>query len=157
MVPPGSAAPSAQTRPQSPRPESEPPPRLRSIIAEGPKPVIVNHEAHGQPSRAPQFNHWRPHRSLGQRGPCDSSALRPRSPEACGRIVAEPILGALHYIYKSRQHEGRYFCAPEATLQINARCFASVATQSPFLKVHRGGIDDRRVIFRGALLAPIDR
>jgi putative transposase len=46
------------------------------------------------------FNHWRPHRSLGQRAPCDSSARRPRSPEACGRIVAEPILGALHHIYK---------------------------------------------------------
>jgi transposase InsO family protein len=46
------------------------------------------------------FNHWRPHRSLGQRAPCDSPALRPRSPEACGRIVAQPILGVLHHIYK---------------------------------------------------------
>ena len=40
---------------------------------------------------------------------------------------------------------------------VSARCFAPVATRSPFLRVHRGGIDDRRAIFRAALPAPIDR
>ena len=40
---------------------------------------------------------------------------------------------------------------------VTARCFASVATQWPFSGVRRGGLDDRRVILRGALLVPIDR
>jgi hypothetical protein len=38
---------------------------------------------------------------------------------------------------------------------VPARCFAFVATQWPFLRVHRGRIAGRRVIFPGALLAPI--
>jgi hypothetical protein len=65
--------------------------------------LFVFNEAHLRPLMSAYvryFNRWRPHRSLGQRAPCDSSARRPRSPEARGRIVAEPVLGALHHICK---------------------------------------------------------
>ena len=44
------------------------------------------------------FNHWRPHRSLGQRAPCDSKALRSRG--AGGKIIAENVLGGLHHVYR---------------------------------------------------------
>jgi transposase InsO family protein len=42
------------------------------------------------------FNHWRPHRSLRQRAPCDSTVLRSR---AHGKIIAANILGGLHHVY----------------------------------------------------------
>ncbi len=44
------------------------------------------------------YNRWRPHRSLGQRAPCSSRAQRIR--RSRGRIVAEPILGGLHHVYR---------------------------------------------------------
>lgn len=43
------------------------------------------------------YNDWRPHRSRGQRAP------RPKeraSPQCSNRIVAEPILGGLHHVYR---------------------------------------------------------
>src|SRR5215467_10833920 len=42
------------------------------------------------------FNHWRPHRSLRQRAPCDSTVLRSRAPN--GKIIAANILGGLHHV-----------------------------------------------------------
>jgi hypothetical protein len=46
------------------------------------------------------FNYWRPHRSLGQRAPCESAVLQFRPREANCKITAEPVLGELHHIYK---------------------------------------------------------
>jgi putative transposase len=44
------------------------------------------------------FNHWRPHRSIGQRAPC---APNPRSPgRQSGEVVALPVLGGLHHVYQ---------------------------------------------------------
>jgi hypothetical protein len=43
------------------------------------------------------FNHWRPHRSLRQRTPCDSTVLRSRASN--GKIIAANILGGLHHVY----------------------------------------------------------
>jgi len=44
------------------------------------------------------YNRWRPHRSLGQKAPC---RLRNRRPRLLGsRIVAKPVLGGLHHIYR---------------------------------------------------------
>jgi transposase InsO family protein len=44
------------------------------------------------------FNHWRPHRSLGQRAPRDSAVLPSRATSS--EIIAESILGGLHHLYK---------------------------------------------------------
>jgi hypothetical protein len=46
------------------------------------------------------YNHWRPHRSLCQRAPYDSGVPHFRSRETGGKIVAEPVLGGLHHIYR---------------------------------------------------------
>ena len=44
------------------------------------------------------FNHWRPHRSIGQRAPC---APLPRAPgRQSGKVVSVPILGGLHHVYR---------------------------------------------------------
>jgi hypothetical protein len=46
------------------------------------------------------YNHWRPHRSLCQRASYDSEVLHFRSRETSGKIIAEPVLGGLHHIYR---------------------------------------------------------
>jgi hypothetical protein len=46
------------------------------------------------------FNYWHPHRSLGQRAPCESGVLQFRPREANCKITAEPVLGQLHHIYR---------------------------------------------------------
>ena len=44
------------------------------------------------------FNHWRPHRSIGQRAPC---AQTTRVPRCEGRkVIAKPVLGGLHHVYQ---------------------------------------------------------
>ena len=44
------------------------------------------------------FNHWRPHRSMGQRAPCAPP------PTVLGNIggnlIAKPVLDGLHHIYQ---------------------------------------------------------
>ena len=69
-----------------------------------------------------------------------------------GEAGAKINLAGISQVFYSRTREG-------LTSQgaVSARCFAPVATQWPFLRVRREGIDDRRVILRGALLVPIDR
>ncbi len=47
---------------------------------------------------AAYYNRWRPHRSLGQKAP--NSAGREPVRGSSGRIVAEPILGGLHHVYR---------------------------------------------------------
>jgi putative transposase len=44
------------------------------------------------------FNHWRPHRSIGQRAPCALSPTVQRNEG--GNIIAKPVLGGLHHIYQ---------------------------------------------------------
>ena len=44
------------------------------------------------------YNLWRPHRSLGQRAPCGATMSPPR--KTCRNVIAEPVLGGLHHIYK---------------------------------------------------------
>jgi hypothetical protein len=51
-------------------------------------------------SQALLYNHWRPHRSLCQRAPHDSEVLHFRSRETSGKIIAEPVLGGLHHVYR---------------------------------------------------------
>ena len=44
------------------------------------------------------FNHWRPHRSIGQRAPCTQATRVPRCEER--KIIARPVLGGLHHVYQ---------------------------------------------------------
>ena len=46
------------------------------------------------------FNGWRPHRSLGQRAPRDLTIFQIRACEANCKIIAEPVLGGPHHVYK---------------------------------------------------------
>jgi hypothetical protein len=59
-------------------------------------------------SHASYFNHWRLHRSLGQRAPCDSAALRAWG--TSGKIIAEAS-SANCITSISARHNGRHFCA----------------------------------------------
>jgi len=43
------------------------------------------------------FNHWRPHRSIGQRAPC--AIARPTYQDQSGEIIGKPVLGGLHHVY----------------------------------------------------------
>jgi hypothetical protein len=45
------------------------------------------------------YNHWRPHRSLGQAAPCGGAMSLPQ--QACRKIAAAPVLGGLHHIYRT--------------------------------------------------------
>jgi transposase InsO family protein len=44
------------------------------------------------------FNHWRPHRSMGQRAPCAPAITE--CPGKYGKIIAQPVLGGLHHVYQ---------------------------------------------------------
>ncbi len=44
------------------------------------------------------FNHWRPHRSIGQRAPCAPAQSMPRHDGS--KIIAIPVLGGLHHVYQ---------------------------------------------------------
>jgi putative transposase len=46
------------------------------------------------------YNHHRPHRSIGQRAPCASGRAADRPPGIQRSVIAEPILGGLHHIYR---------------------------------------------------------
>jgi hypothetical protein len=54
------------------------------------------------------FNHWRPHRSLGQRAPRDSTVLRSRAPN--GKITQRTSSADCITSIGAR-HDGRHFCA----------------------------------------------
>ena len=45
------------------------------------------------------FNHWRPHRSLGQRAPC-ARVVAPHRRAQAEKIVTIPVLGGLHHVYQ---------------------------------------------------------
>ena len=45
------------------------------------------------------YNQHRPHRSLNQRSPLNAANDPPASP-LNGEIVAEPVLGGLHHVYR---------------------------------------------------------
>jgi hypothetical protein len=51
------------------------------------------------------FNHWRPHRSIGQRGPC--AVPQPAAQEQGGKIIGEPVLADLHQRLSARSMTNR--------------------------------------------------
>ena len=46
------------------------------------------------------YNHHHPHRSTGQRAPCTSGRTADVPPGTRRSVVAEPVLGGLHHIYR---------------------------------------------------------
>ena len=46
------------------------------------------------------FNHWRSHRSIGQRAPCAPRTRASHRSDQAGKIIAIPVLGGLHHVYK---------------------------------------------------------
>jgi transposase InsO family protein len=46
------------------------------------------------------FNHWRPHRSIGQCAPCAPATPAPKRSVQAGKIIAIPVLGGLHHVYQ---------------------------------------------------------
>jgi transposase InsO family protein len=76
---------------------------VKSVRTECLDHILVFNEAHLRRAISAYvvyFNYWRPHRSLGQRAPCESTVrqFRPRGPDR--EIMAEPVLGGLHHIYR---------------------------------------------------------
>jgi hypothetical protein len=45
-------------------------------------------------------NHWRPHRSIGQRAPCPSTTPRSHGKAHDKEIIAKSVLGGLHHVYQ---------------------------------------------------------
>jgi len=75
---------------------------VRSVRSECLDHLFIFNERHLQKVLAEYvgyFNHWRPHRSIGQRAPCAAPAWSHRSAEA-RRITAIPVLGGLHHVYQ---------------------------------------------------------
>jgi Integrase core domain len=76
---------------------------VKSVRTECLDHLLVFSEAHLRRAisrYAAYFNYWRPHRSLGQRSPCESSVHQFRPRGANCKITAEPVLGGLHHIYR---------------------------------------------------------
>ena len=46
------------------------------------------------------FNHWRSHRSIGQRAPCAPRTRASHRSDQAGKIIAIPVLGGLHHVYQ---------------------------------------------------------
>jgi hypothetical protein len=46
------------------------------------------------------FNHWRPHRSIGQRAPCALPAHAPHRSAQARKIIATPVLGGFYHVYQ---------------------------------------------------------
>jgi Integrase core domain len=46
------------------------------------------------------YNHHRPHRSIGERAPCASGRAADRPPRMQRSVIAEPVLGGSHHIYR---------------------------------------------------------
>jgi hypothetical protein len=88
--------------------------------------LLIFNEAHLRRAisrYAAYFNYWRPHRSLGQRAPCESTVhqFRPEGPSARSRpstswVDCITTIGVLH--------DGLYFCTPN--LAVDHECFYPV-------------------------------
>jgi putative transposase len=76
---------------------------VKSVRAECLDHLLIFNEVHLRRAisrYAAYFNYWRPHRSLGQRSPCESTVHQFRPRGANCKITAEAVLGGLHHIYR---------------------------------------------------------
>lgn len=74
---------------------------VRSVRAECLDHLLILNERHLRRVLAEYvayFNHWRPHRSIGQRAPCAGESTEPFRKGS--KVVAEPVLGGLHHVYQ---------------------------------------------------------
>jgi putative transposase len=77
---------------------------VRSVRTECLDHVFIINERHLQKVLAEYvgyFNHWRPHRSIGQRAPCAVVPFPPHRSAQAAKIVAIPVLGGLHHVYQN--------------------------------------------------------
>jgi hypothetical protein len=74
-------------------------PNVWTISLFSTKPICVEFYPLTSPITVVYYNRWRPHRSLGQAVPCGEARPLPR--QACRKIVAEPVLGGLHHVYRA--------------------------------------------------------
>jgi len=78
---------------------------VRSVRTECLDHVLIFNERHLQQVLAEYvgyFNHWRPHRSIGQRAPSAPASSEYQS-NGGGKIIAKPVLGGLHHEYALQQ------------------------------------------------------
>jgi hypothetical protein len=76
---------------------------VRSVRTECLDHVFIFNEGHLQKvlaEYAGYFNHWRPHRSIGQRAPCAPRTRALHRSDQAGKIIAIPVLGGLHHVYQ---------------------------------------------------------
>ena len=76
---------------------------VRSVRTECLDHVFIFNERHLQKVLAEYvgyFNHWRPHRSIGQRAPGASRTRASHRSDQAGKIIAIPVLGGLHHVYQ---------------------------------------------------------
>jgi putative transposase len=76
---------------------------VRSVRSECLDHMFILNESHLQKLLAEYvgyFNHWRPHRSIGQRAPCAPAAPAPHQTAQAGTVIAKPVLGGLHHVYQ---------------------------------------------------------
>jgi putative transposase len=74
---------------------------VKSVPTECLDHLLVFNESHLRRAIArTYFNYWRPHRSLGQRAPCESTVHQFRPRAANWKITAEPVLDGLRHIYR---------------------------------------------------------
>jgi Integrase core domain len=77
--------------------------RVKSVRTECLDHILVFNEVHLRRAISAYvvyFNYWRPHRSLGQRAPCESTVRQFRHGGPHCEITAEPVRGGLHHIYR---------------------------------------------------------
>jgi hypothetical protein len=78
-----------------------------------------NHLRRAISSYVAYFNSWRPHRSLGQRAPRDSTVFQIRLARPTARLSQSRYsAGCITFI--SMWHDGLYFCALQAALRASA-------------------------------------
>jgi len=93
----------ARTPVRSPRTNAIAERWVRSVRTECLDHVFIFNERHLEKVLAEYvgyFNHWRPHRSIGQRAPCAPGTDASHRSAQAGEITAIPVLGGLHHVYQ---------------------------------------------------------
>jgi putative transposase len=94
----------ARTPFRSPRANATAERWVRSVRTECLDHVFIFNEHHLQKVLAEYvgyFNHWRPHRSIGQRAPCaPATEDASHQSDQAAKFIGVPVLGGLHHVYQ---------------------------------------------------------